>query len=207
MKELEKTKRISISAVLFLLIVVIAILTFEKPQHVFEKNTEATLHEIVNNSYILTLHHLDSMKPLHYELIDIRSNFEYSKGHIKNAINISTHQILENDYIKLFDELKESNKTIVLYGKDPDEANSAWMVLYQLGYENAKILCVETSYIDNEFQVKNYALEKAAINYADVMTASKGTVKETTKAIEKPKAPKRIITKPKKKKRVPEGGC
>ncbi len=207
MKELEKTKRISISAVLFLLIVVIAILTFEKPQHVFEKNTEATLHEIVNNSYILTLHHLDSIKPLHYELIDIRSNFEYSKGHIKNAINISTHQILENDYIKLFDELKESNKTIVLYGKDPDEANSAWMVLYQLGYENAKILCVETSYIDNEFQVKNYALEKAAINYADVMTASKGTAKEAVKTIEKPKAPKRIITKPKKKKRVPDGGC
>ncbi len=207
MKELEKTKRISISAVLFLLIVVIAILTFEKPQHVFEKNTEATLHEIVNNSYILTLHHLDSMKPLQYELIDIRSNFEYSKGHIKNAINISTHQILENDYIKLFDELKESNKTIVLYGKDPDEANSAWMVLYQLGYENAKILCVETSYIDNEFQVKNYALEKAAINYADVMTASKGTAKEAVKTIEKPKAPKRIITKPKKKKRIPEGGC
>ncbi len=207
MKELEKTKRISISAVLFLLIVVIAILTFEKPQHVFEKNTEATLHEIVNNSYILTLHHLDSIKPLHYELIDIRSNFEYSKGHIKNAINISTHQILENDYIKLFDELKESNKTIVLYGKDPDEANSAWMVLYQLGYENAKILCVETSYIDNEFQVKNYALEKAAINYADVMTASKGTAKEAVKTIEKPKAPKRIITKPKKKKRIPEGGC
>jgi len=203
MKELEKTKRISISAVLFLLIVVIAILTFEKPQHVFEKNTEATLHEIINNSYILTLYHLDSMKPLQYELIDIRSNFEYSKGHIKNAINISTHQILENDYIKLFDELIESNKTIVLYGKDPDEANSAWMVLYQLGYENAKILCVETSYVNNEFQVKNYALEKASVNYADVMTTSK----ETSIPMDKPKVLKRIITKPKKKKRVPEGGC
>jgi len=207
MKELEKTKRISISAVLFLLIVVIAILTFEKPQHVFDKNTEATLHEIVNSSYIITLNQLDSMNPSQYELIDIRSNFEYSKGHIKNAINIATHQILENDYIDLLDELKENNKNIVLYGKDPDEANSAWMLLYQLGYENAKILCVETNYNDNEFQVKNYALEKATVNYAEIIEKSKAIPKETAKTVDKPKKKKRVITKPKKKKRVPEGGC
>ncbi len=207
MKELEKTKRISISAVLFLLIVVIAILTFEKPQHVFEKNTHATLNEIVNNNYILTLHHLDSLKPSQYELIDIRSNFEYSKGHIKNAINISTHQLLKNDNIEYFNELKENNKNAILYGKDPDEANSAWMVLYQLGYENVKILCVETNYTDNEFRVKNYALEKASVNYAEIIEKSKGTSIEAKKVVVKPKAPKRIITKPKKKKRVPEGGC
>ena len=207
MKELEKTKRISISAVLFLLIVVIAILTFEKPQHVFKKNTHATLNEIVNNNYILTLAYLDSIKSENYTLIDIRSNFEYSKGHITDAINISTHQILENDNIDLFDELKENNKSVILYGKDPDEANSAWMLLYQLGYENVKILCVETSYTDNQFYVKNYTLEKASVNYAEIMEKSKTSSKKAPKKVSKPKAPKKIITKPKKKKRVPEGGC
>jgi len=207
MKELEKTKRISISAVLFLLIVTIAILTFEKPENVFEKNTEATLQEIVSNNYILTLSELDSKESSQYQLIDIRSNFEYTKGHINDAINISTHDILESGNIELFDELVESNKIAILYGEDPNDANRAWMLLYQLGYENAKILCVETNYIDNKFQVSNHALEKPAVNYAQVMQLAKSAPTETKKAVTKPKKPKKVITLPKKKKRVPEGGC
>jgi len=207
MKELEKTKRISISAVLFLLIVTIAILTFEKPENVFEKNTEATLQEIVSDNYILTLSELDSNESSQYQLIDIRSNFEYTKGHINDAINISTHDILESGNIELFDDLGESNKMAILYGEDPNDANRAWMLLYQLGYENAKILCVETNYIDNKFQVNNHALEKPVINYAQVMQLAKNAKAETKKQVTKPKTPKKVITIPKKKKRVPEGGC
>ncbi|MDX5583550.1 MAG: rhodanese-like domain-containing protein [Aureibaculum sp.] len=208
MKELEKTKRISISAVLFLLVIVIAILTFEKPKHIFEKNTQATLQEIVNKSYILTLNELDSIGSLQYQLIDIRSDFEYSKGHIKDAVNVSTQNMLEEDHKSLFDELREKNKIAVLYGKDPDEANSAWMLLYQLGYENAKILCVKTNYIDNIFQVKNYALEKHSVDFAQVMQLAKSNADKTKESITKPKVTKKVvITVPKKKKRAPEGGC
>lgn len=207
MKELEKTKRISISAVLFLLIVTIAILTFEKPKNVFEKNTEATLQEIVNNSYILTLSELESKESSQYQLIDIRSNFEYTKGYINDAVNISTHDILESGNIELFDELAESNKMAVLYGEDPNDANRAWMLLYQLGYENAKILCVETSYIDNKLQVSNHVLEKPAVNYAQIMKLAKSATTNKIKEVTKRKTPKKVITLPKKKKRVPEGGC
>jgi len=207
MKELEKTKRISISAVLFLLIVTIAILTFEKPKYVFEKNTEAILNEVNNNSYILTLNQLDSIEQSQYQVVDIRSNFEYTKGHINEAINITTHDILKSMNIELFDELVENNKIAVLYGEDPNDANRAWMLLYQLGYENIKILCVETSYIDNKFQVNNHALEKPAINYAQVMQLVKNAKAETKKQVTKPKTPKKVITLPKKKKRIPEGGC
>ena len=205
MKELEKTKRISIAAVLFLLVIVIAILTFEKPAHIFEKNTQATLQEIANKSYILTLNELDSIGSLQYQLIDIRSDFEYSKGHIKDAVNVSTQNMLEEDHKGLFDELREKKKIAVLYGKDPDEANSAWMLLYQLGYENAKILCVKTNYIDNIFQLKNYDLEKPSSNYAQVMAKAQnfsGNVNKTKKS-----APKKVLPRPKKKKRVAEGGC
>ncbi len=208
MKELEKTKRISIAAVLFLLVIVIAILTFEKPAHIFEKNTQATLQEIANKSYILTLNELDSIGSLQYQLIDIRSDFEYSKGHIKDAVNVSIQNMLEEDNKGLFDELREKKKIAVLYGKDPDEANSAWMLLYQLGYENAKILCVKTNYIDNIFQVKNYALEKHSVDFAQVMQLAKSNPDKTKESITKPKVTKKVvITVPKKKKRAPEGGC
>ncbi len=202
MKELEKTKRISISAVLFLLVIIIAVLTFEKPQHVFENNTEAMLQEISNNGYLLTLDELGSLEASQYKLIDVRSNFEYSKGFLKDAINISTNSILAADNLKFLDQLEESSKTAVLYGENPDEANSAWTLLYQLGYENTKILCVQTNYKDNTFYVENYTIEKPSVNFAEIMRMSKYTQEVT-----KPKVSKKVITIPKKKKKKPEGGC
>ncbi len=210
MKELEKTKRISISAVLFLLVVLIGILTFRKPVYVFENNTATTLEKIIAKDYILTLDEFNSEDPSQYFLIDVRSNFEFAKGHIKDAINISTHQAFDDSTTEMLRTIKNGNKTIIVYGKNPDEADSAWMLLYQLGYENIKILCVQTNYINNKFEVKNYPLEKPIVNYAQVMKLAKSTTantKESKKVISKPKAPKKVIIKPKKKKRVPEGGC
>ena len=207
MKELERTKRISVSAVLFLLIIVIGVLSFRKPKYVFENNTETTLNKIIEKDYLLTQDEFKLLDPSQYVLIDVRSNFEYEKGHIKNAANISAHQAFDDNSSEFLSELKNEEKTIIVYGKDPDEADSAWMLLYQLGYENAKILCVETYYFDNKFQIKNYALEKPSVDYAKVMDSAKNiSSKVVSKKIEK-KAVKKVTPKPKKKKRVPEGGC
>ena len=209
MKELERTKRISVSAVLFLLIIIIGVLTFRKPKYVFENDTTITLQKIITKEYIMTQDELNSIDPSQDVLIDIRSNFEYAKGHFKDAVNISTHQVFDDSSSELLNNLKNGNKTIIIYGKNPDEADSAWMLLYQLGYENVKILCVETNYIDNKFQVKNYALEKPSVNYAQVMLLAKNSAKksEESKKIVTKKTPKKVTPKPKKKKRVPEGGC
>jgi len=201
MKELEKTKRISTSAILFLLIIIIGVLTFKKPKFVFDKNSETTLNKVVTHDYILHINNLDTLKS--YTLIDIRSNYEYAKGHFKDAINISTHDVFSDNSVALLKQLKDDNQTVVLYGKNPDQANSAWMLLYQLGYDNIKILCVETNFINNKFEIKDIALEKPAVNFAEVMQSSigdKSVVSETKK-------PKKVVPLPKKKKRVAEGGC
>ena len=205
MKELERTKRISISAVLFLLVILIGVLTFKKPKYVFEKDTVTTLQKIIEKDYFLSLGDFKSMDPAQYVLIDVRSNFEYAKGHIKNAINVSAHQTFSGNTTTLLRDLKNGAKTIIVYGENPDEADSAWMLLYQLGFENIKILSVETKYIDGEFQAKNYDLEKPSVNYAQVMAKAQsysGTVSKTEKS-----APKKVLPRPKKKKRVAEGGC
>ncbi len=210
MKELERTKRISVSAVLFLLIIVIGVLSFRKPKYVFENNTETTLNKIIEKDYIITQDEFNSKDPSQYILIDVRSNYEYAKGHIKDAVNISAHQAFSDESTEFLQDLKNSDKTIIIYGKNPDEADSAWMLLYQLGYDNLKILCVETDYIDNKFQIKNYALEKPTVDYAKIMQDAKSSSndkKESTKAVTTKKAPKKVTPKPKKKKRVPEGGC
>jgi rhodanese-related sulfurtransferase len=204
MKELERTKRISISAVLFLLVILIGFLTFKRPQYVFEKNTAITLEKIIKKDYIVTLNDLDTLDPETYTIIDIRSNFEYTKGHMMDALNITSHDIFNSSSIEILDNLKTNEESIILYGKDPDNANTGWMLLYQLGYDNVKILCIETEYIDKTFRIKNSPLEKPYANYAQVMTSAKSTKSETT-IKEKPK--KKVVPVQKKKKRLPEGGC
>ncbi|MFK5879329.1 MAG: rhodanese-like domain-containing protein [Flavobacteriaceae bacterium] len=203
MKELERTKRISISAVLFLLVIVIAVLAFEKPEYVFEKNTAETLEKIVAKDYILSKSDLENIAESEYVIVDIRSNYEYAKGHMDGALNISTHEVFKEETTSLFNEIRDSGKTVILYGDKADNANSAWMLLYQLGYENIKVLCVATSFVDNQFQVKSIDLEKPMVNYAKVIQSLMGE-KATVVEVKKPK---KVITAPKKKKRVPEGGC
>ncbi len=205
MKELERTKRISISAVLFLLIILVGFLTFKKPQFVFEKNSASTLEKIIKKDYILSLSDLDKLEASQYAVIDIRSNYEYEKGHLKDAVNISAHDVFSKSSIELLDELKENGQTIILYGEHPDNANSAWMLLYQMGYDNAKILCVETGYVDKTFQIKNSPLEKPRVNFAQFMDSAKSA--KSKKIVKKEKPKKKVITVPKKKKRAPEGGC
>ncbi len=203
MKELERTNRISVSAVLFLLIILIGLLTFKKPEYVFEKNAKSTLNEIMKNDYSLTLEDLKAMNKDKYVLIDTRDAYDYHKGHLKGAVNITPHQVFNKETKNIFRKLKNGDKTIILYGKDPDAADQAWMLLYQLGYENIKILCIETQFTDNKFIVKNKPIEKAAVDFAAVM--EKAANQKPGEA--KPKPVKKVITVKKKKKRVAEGGC
>jgi rhodanese-related sulfurtransferase len=204
MKELERTKRISISAVLFLLVILIGFLTFKRPQYIFEKNTVSTLEKIVLKDYVISLSEFESLEASQYSLIDIRSNYEYEKGHFKGAVNISTHEVFNDRSMELLDQLDKEGKTIILYGEQPDKANNAWMLLYQMGYENAKVLCVETDFVDKIFHVKSVPLEKPSVNFAQVMDSAKT---DQSVSIKKEKPKKKVITVQKKKKRVPEGGC
>lgn len=203
MKELEKTKRISISTVLFILVLLIGVLTFKQPRNVYKKTHEETLSALKTTEYLLNLEDITNHYPV---IIDVRSKSEYSKSHIENAINIPTAEILENKSISFFYKLKNEGKMAIVYGKDPDEANSAWMLLYQLGYDNTKILNIATDHIDNKLVVRNYSLEKPIANYAEIF---KTIVPEKIEQVKKsaPKTRKKVIPVKKKKKRKPEGGC
>jgi len=204
MKELEKTKRISISAVLFLLVIVIAVLAYKRPQYNFRIDTVSTLNKIAMKDYILSLDDFEKLDPSQFAIIDTRSSHEYKNGHIERAVNISSHDIFTRESMKLLNQLNNEGEAIILYGRTPDNANSAWMLLYQMGYNNVKVLCIETDYVDNVFQISSSPLEKASVNFAEVMASAKSD-KASEVAVEKPK--KKVITVPKKKKRAPEGGC
>ena len=207
MKELEKTKRISISAVLFLLVVVISLLTFKQPQFSFTNNTDKTLEFINDDSYIISWADFKQIDSNSFVIVDVRSNFDFSKAHINNAVNIPLSQLLDKNSIALIKK-SDAEHPAILYGKNPEEANAALMLLYQLGHENLRLLSVETYYDDRQFHVKNIEIGKSKLNYALAM--EKARIRPIKKVIAKPlptSKKKKVVVQPKKKKKMPEGGC
>ncbi|NNK76960.1 MAG: rhodanese-like domain-containing protein [Maribacter sp.] len=203
MKELEKTKRISISTVLFILVLIIGVLTFKQPKNVYKKTHGETLKTFTSTNYLVDLDAVDEQNSV---LIDVRSKYDYARSHIKNAINLPTAEILDNESITAFKDLKSEGKIAVLYGKNPNEANSAWMILYQLGFDNIKNLNVAAHHSENNLLVIKYDLEKPIPKYMDIF---KPIAPEKVAVIKKvtPKPPIKVVPKKKKKKRKPEGGC
>ncbi len=202
MKELEKTKRISIAAMLAILVIIIGLLSYKRPKHIYTVNTKDALENIVNTNYFITL---DKINNPDYVLIDLRNQFEFEKGHLKNAIHIYAPEILTETNSDIFKDLKENSKTAILYDANPNEAISTYMLLYQLGYENTKILCVENSYDQNKLITKNVSVEKSTVDINQFIAES------IKRAAVKPKPTiqkkKKVVAFKKKKKRKPEGGC
>lgn len=205
MKELEKTKRISIAAVLTILLVIIALLSYKRPSHLYSESIENSLELASNSDYIITQQDLEKFDLL---LVDIRSNIEYNKGHLDKAINIYAPEILDPKNSEVLQDLKEKNKTIVLYGSTPNEALTPFMLLQQLGYNNIKLLTVDLGYSQDKLIVKSSTLED---NKYDIKKFIDESIK---KAMAKPKPKpklkpvvKKVIPKKKKKKMPVEGGC
>ena len=205
MKELEKTKRISIAAVLFILVVIIGLLTYKRPKHNYAVNTKSTLEKLTNENYLVTLNELNNPD---YVLVDIRNQYEFDKGHLENAINIYAAEILSDNNSKVFKELKASNKTAVLYGNNPQEPNAPFLILYQLGFDNIKLLAVENSYLQNKLITKNSKIEESEANITAFINESvKKAAIVPVPIIKIVAPPKKVITIEKKKKAPAEGGC
>lgn len=208
MKELEKTRRISISAVLFLLVVIISLLTFKKPEFNFVNSSVKTLEFVANHKYLLSLTDFQELDKDSYLLIDIRSSFDYSKGHMENAVNIPNSQLLEPMATKIFKDAVSAKKTMILYGENPEKANSSCILLYQLGYEPLKLLSINSYYENKEFHITGLEVEKPLFDYAQTMKkASIQPIKKIAPAKKPTPVKKKVVTKPKKKKKMPEGGC
>ncbi len=203
MKELEKTKRISIAAVLTILIILIGLLSYKRPKHIYALNTKSTLENMTGADYLITLEQINNPDIL---LVDIRNQYDYDKGHLENAVNIYAPEILNDVNSEILKELKENNKTIVLYGNNPHQVIAPYMLLFQLGYDNLKILTIDVSYDQNKMITQQAKLENTEADINAFIEASIKKAAAKPKPIIKP-APKKVIPIKKKKKMPVEGGC
>lgn len=205
MKELEKTKRISIAGVISILVVLIAVLSYKKPKHLYVNNSKTTLETITTNNHFVAL---DALKGNDVVLVDVRNQFEFDKGHLENAINIYTPEILSDKNTSILNNLKNNNKTIILYGTTTNDVTVPFLLLTQLGYSNVKMATIKNSYYQNQLITINDTIEKPI---ADIKAFIDESIKKAS-TIEKPipvkvVTPKKVITVEKKKKKPAEGGC
>ena len=142
-------------------------------------------------------------------LVDVRSEDEYEKYHLPGAINIPLSSLLEEQWK---DYINQDLRYNVFYSNSTVNANQAWMLSRQLGYQNNYVLqgglnyWVETilnptppvSTSPNE-EIAKYDFRKGA-----GQALGGGAVVETNSSQAAPALPK-IAPRPKKK-RV-QGGC
>ena len=202
MKELEKTRNISVVTVLAILVIIIGLLTYRKPKHIYSESVDATLMSLTTSDFVLSMEQLDENSLL----VDVRSSFEYSKGYLDNAINISLPDILLDENIQQIKDAVEENKSIIFYSSDINDALSAKMLIDQLGYAESKILGVSLSYDQDKLVVNDLNIEGAP---EDIQAFIDKSVKEAEakKIVETKPIPKKVIPKKKKKKLPVEGGC
>jgi rhodanese-related sulfurtransferase len=71
------------------------------------------------------------------QLIDVRDQDDFEKYSLPGAINIPLSDLLNDQYA---DILNQDARMNILYSNGTLEANQAWMITRQLGYENNYVL-------------------------------------------------------------------
>jgi rhodanese-related sulfurtransferase len=205
MKELEKTKRISIAAVLSILLLVVGLLNYKRPLYLYSQNSSSTLDTLLKTDYLVPPAEVGTGQ---FVLVDIRSSFEYDKGHLPDAINVYAPELLSEENSDMLLELSKGGKTLLLYGNDPDEALPAFMMLSQLGIGPAKIMEARNYFEKDELKTVYAPVEADPPAVKEYIEASaKKAAQQPKVTVQKSPPPKKVIPAKKKKKKMPEGGC
>lgn len=146
-------------------------------------------------------------------LVDTRESEAYEHFTLPGAINIPLNEIFSDE---LNPYLDQDVYDIILFSNDNFTAEQAWMLSNRMGYQRLYILdgglntwfatiiqpaMPKETMSQEAFEL--YSFRKAAGKYFGV---ANDTLEVEVKPIKRTPT-KKVVTKPKKKKRVPEGGC
>ena len=207
MEELKRTKRITIATFSFVIVLAIAFFSFQKPMHQFKLTPEDMSYELMIVEHVTPEDAMMLVYDTAIIFVDIRNIYDYQIDHLENAYSIPSANLLDKDSKKLLDQWQADSLQVVLYGRDELQATTPWMLLYQLGYTNTKLLMGGMDYVikmyDGEITDDNaFNTEVPAYDYAEIIAAASSG--ETTRATTQPK--KKVVVR-KKEKKAAEGGC
>jgi len=200
--------------VTFILVIVIGLLTLNWPDLEYKLSPEETVEVILQEEdlvYPEDLVMIVEYEEPGYAIIDLRSPYDYIKGHINGAVNIPVNSILDKENLKTFNQYITDSVTMVFYGKDQLEANGPWMILKQMGFDNIKVLMGGYQYfttgpldIYDMPEIPAYLVEEPAYDFYGIMEEM-GSV-DFTGGADIPQT-EVVIPARRKKASVVEGGC
>lgn len=214
MKELNRTTRLITASILFVLIILVGLLTFRSPEFEYKISTTEMIDEIYNPNNEITPE--KAMKLIDnglssFVFVDLRNPYQYNRGFIREAINIPVSDILDNENIDFFQQMQIDSTMVVLYSNNQREANGAWMLLKQLGFNNLIVLLGGYDYLTNKKndrsdlpEIPTYRVEEPAFDYAAFFDAPGGGDNSTEKTTLEPAAVQPVK---RKKKTSSAGGC
>jgi rhodanese-related sulfurtransferase len=143
-------------------------------------------------------------------LIDVRGKDEYDKYHLENAMSIPLTDLLSEEYTDILDQEVKMN---VFYSNGSLQANEAWLITRQLGYQNNYVLEGGLNYwfdaIMNPQKPASTSSDEEFAKFDFAKSASQafggGNMIQQTSSENIPSAKPVIISRPKKKKVA--GGC
>lgn len=153
--------------------------------------------------------HLIVTKDPSLQIIDVRSADEFDKFSLPNSINIPLSDILSAEWE---DYINQDIKLNVFYSNGNTDANQAWMITRQLGFENNYVLQGGLNYwaesiINPEAPAENSPNDEIAkYNFRKGAGAALGGASLEAGSTTPVKSNKPPIKKKKKKKSV-QGGC
>jgi rhodanese-related sulfurtransferase len=214
MKELNRTDRLTIASILAAIIIIIGFFTLKKTEIKFSRSVEQSIPFILEGKDIIFPERVAVISELEdpaYQIIDLRSPVEFQRSHIGKAINIPIQKILDEEYLDLFIKLKKDSIIGIIYSQDQLQANSAWMLLKQMGFDNLRVMpggynYYSTSSLDlNDLPAfPEYMVEKPKYDFLGVLDSFSGHLSSGNLNIITPE-PVQLIKK--EKKSQAEGGC
>ena len=204
-------KRTLITILLFVLVIVFGWITMKKPHINYKLNPQQTVDLVINQNGYFHPYELEKVlnnKAGDVVLIDIRNSFDFAKGHIPGALNITVTNLLSEENVKQLDEWKKSNVKVVFYHDSQLQTNGAWMLFRQIGYSNTYVLLggygYYVSHKDNLKQSEETGL-KGTAKYDFAVVAKKSVVSSGKVSTSKPA--KKVKVRRKKKEKAASGGC
>ena len=200
-------KKTVITMAIFVVVIIAGLLTLTNPRLKYALTPEQTVLLAASDNGGISPDKLDNIltgSTVNAEVIDIRNHYEFARGHISGAKNISAVELLEKDNIKWLKELQKDGFIVIIYGQDQMQANGPWMVFRQLGFDNVNVLLggYQHYLAFKNSEVKTYSPDKAEFNYAEVARVSSFGGENDNKP-----AKKTTIVRRKKKGAAVAGGC
>ncbi|NVO21172.1 MAG: rhodanese-like domain-containing protein [Bacteroidetes bacterium] len=142
-KKFVKTNWLFLSALVFLVVIITVLLSLRGPSIAYKIEAAKVSSSITDTSSMVSPMSIFNQKENQtagFILVDVRSRDEFFKGHIQKAVSIPVRELLDNNSVLFFRKAAKEHSQIILYGNDQLQANSPWMLLKQLGFDNIKVL-------------------------------------------------------------------